>query len=86
MNRTRVNICCISSVAEAERAVSRGVDAFGFVSELPFGIDNVINSDLVFEISSSILPTVGVANYTLTRAVQAVPIDSVFVEETTTHF
>ena len=58
MKRTRVKVCCISSVAEAELAISHGVDALGFVSEMPSGKEMVIDDRVVHEISIRIPPTI----------------------------
>lgn len=35
--RTRVKVCCISSVGEAETAIAAGADALGFVAAMPSG-------------------------------------------------
>ena len=50
--RTRAKICCISSVAEAEAAVSAGADAIGLVSAMPSG-PGVIGEDLIAEIAAA---------------------------------
>jgi len=51
MKRIRVKICCITSVAEAEQAISLGADALGLVSEMPSG-PGVIDDDLAREIAA----------------------------------
>ena len=35
--RTRVKVCCISSLSEAETAVALGADALGLVGDMPSG-------------------------------------------------
>ena len=57
MTRTRVKICCISSVAEARIAVSAGADALGLVGEMPSG-PGIIDDDLAREIASIAPPAV----------------------------
>src|SRR5688500_14922651 len=37
MKRTRVKICCMASIAEAQLAVNHGVDAVGLVGKMPNG-------------------------------------------------
>lgn len=61
--RTRVKICCISSVAEAQLAIEYGADAVGLVSAMPSG-PGVIDDDLIAEIATTIPP--GVASFLLT--------------------
>ena len=56
--RTRVKICCISSVAEAEAAVAAGADAIGLVSAMPSG-PGVIGEDLIGEIAAAAPPALG---------------------------
>ena len=56
--RTRVKICCISSVAEAEAAVVAGADAIGLVSAMPSG-PGVIGEDLIAEIAAAAPPALG---------------------------
>lgn len=56
--RTRIKICCISSVEEANLAVLSGADAIGLVGEMPSG-PGVIDDQLIKEISASIPPAVG---------------------------
>ena len=53
--RTRVKICCISSVAEAETAVAAGADAIGLVSAMPSG-PGVIDVNLIAEIATAAPP------------------------------
>ena len=56
--RTRVKICCISSVAEAGAAVAAGADAIGLVSAMPSG-PGVIGEDLIAEIAAAAPPAIG---------------------------
>ena len=56
--RTRVKICCISSVGEARAAVSAGADAIGLVSAMPSG-PGVIEEDLIAEIAAAAPPAIG---------------------------
>ena len=56
--RTRVKICCISSVAEARAAVTAGADAIGLVSAMPSG-PGVIGEDLIAEIAAAAPPAIG---------------------------
>ena len=56
--RTRVKICCISSVAEAGTAVAAGADAIGLVSAMPSG-PGVIGEGLIAEIAASAPPALG---------------------------
>jgi phosphoribosylanthranilate isomerase len=55
---TRVKICCIASVDEAQLAVSSGASALGLVSEMPSG-PGVIPEPLIAEIASTVPPPVG---------------------------
>ena len=56
--RTRVKICCISSVAEARAAVAAGADAIGLVSAMPSG-PGVIDEDLIAVIAAVVPPAIG---------------------------
>ena len=53
----RVKVCCISSVAEAEAAVSAGASALGLVSSMPSG-PGVIGEELIAEIAARAPPPV----------------------------
>lgn len=57
MQRTRVKVCCISSVAEAELAIAHGADALGLVGEMPSG-PGIIEDELVREIATRTPPAV----------------------------
>ena len=69
--RTRVKICCISSVAEAEAAVAAGADAIGLVSAMPSG-PGVIGEDLIGEIAAAAPPALG--TFLLTSKVEPVAV------------
>lgn len=56
--RTRIKICCISSVGEAQAAVAAGADAIGLVSAMPSG-PGVIAESLIAEIAAAAPPAVG---------------------------
>lgn len=53
----RIKICCISSVAEAQTAISFGASAIGLVAKMPSG-QGVITDDLIFKIAKSVPPPV----------------------------
>jgi len=55
--RTRVKICCISSLEEARLAVRAGADALGLVAAMPSG-PGVIDDSLIREIALSVPPGV----------------------------
>lgn len=46
--RVRIKVCCISSLEEAQKAVSQGVDALGLVSKMPSGPGVISESDIAF--------------------------------------
>ena len=69
--RTRVKICCISSVAEAEAVVAAGADAIGLVSAMPSG-PGVIGEDLIAEIAAATPPALG--TFLLTSRVEPAAI------------
>lgn len=48
--RTRVKICCIASIEEAEIALDAGADAIGLVSKMPSG-PGVISDERIAEVS-----------------------------------
>lgn len=52
---TRVKICCISSLEEAQLALKYGASALGLVGEMPSG-PGVISDDLIFQIARSMPP------------------------------
>lgn len=55
---TRVKICCISSIEEAQLAMQFGASALGLVSEMPSG-PGVISEELIAEIAATIPPAIG---------------------------
>ena len=63
MERTRIKICCMQSVAEAGLAVRYGADAVGLVSAMPSG-PGPIPEALIAEIVPRVPP--GVATFLLT--------------------
>lgn len=60
---TRVKICCISSLQEAQLAIKYGASAIGLVSEMPSG-PGVISEDSIMEIAASVPP--GISTFLLT--------------------
>ena len=50
---TRIKICCIASIEEAELAIKYGADAIGLVSAMPSG-PGVIDFKTITEISNSV--------------------------------
>lgn len=60
---TRIKVCCIGSVEEAQLAIDRGVHALGLVSEMPTS-SGVIPDDLIREIAATVPPPV--ASFLLT--------------------
>ena len=63
---TRIKICCIASVAEAELAIAQGADALGLVSAMPNG-PGVIGEATIASIAEAVPP--GVARFLLTSKV-----------------
>ena len=57
MQKTLVKICCISSVEEAELALSCGASALGMVGQMPSG-PGVISDQQILEITASLPPMV----------------------------
>ncbi|MEW6196738.1 MAG: phosphoribosylanthranilate isomerase [Bacteroidota bacterium] len=60
---TRVKICCISSIGEANLAIKYGASALGLVSNMPSG-PGVITEELITEIAESVPP--GISTFLLT--------------------
>jgi len=54
---TRVKICCIGSVAEAQLAIRCGADALGLVSTMPSG-PGPISEEAIAEIAASVPPPI----------------------------
>lgn len=61
--RTRVKICCISSIDEAKMAIHFGASALGLVANMPSG-PGVITDDEILKITRSIPP--GISTFMLT--------------------
>ncbi len=57
MRRTRVKVCCISSVEEASIAIDAGADALGLVSAMPSG-PGVISMGTIAQIADRVPPAV----------------------------
>jgi len=68
MKRTRLKVCCISSVEEAMTAISAGADALGLVAKMPGG-PGVISDELIYDISRRVPPPV--ATFILTSETEA---------------
>jgi phosphoribosylanthranilate isomerase len=56
--RTRIKICCISSIEEAKSAIESGADAIGLVAKMPSG-PGPIPDDLIKLIAKSVPPLIG---------------------------
>ena len=63
VDKPRVKICCIASVAEAWMAIEHGASAVGLVSRMPSG-PGPIPDELIAEIAATIPP--GVSSFLLT--------------------
>lgn len=50
---TKIKICCIANIEEAELAIKYGADAIGLVSEMPSG-PGVIGYDTITEVAKSV--------------------------------
>ena len=61
--RTRIKICCISSLDEAKLAIKYGVDAIGLVGKMPSG-PGPIKDELIASIAKNIHPPI--ASFLLT--------------------
>ena len=68
MKRTRVKICCISSLEESHLAISYGADALGLVSQMPSG-PGIIDEALIKSIARVAPPPLG--TFLLTSALSA---------------
>ena len=66
--RTRVKICCISSIEEAKTAIELGADAIGLVARMPSG-PGPIPDDLIYKIAREVPPPV--ATFLLTSETSA---------------
>ena len=54
---TKVKICCISSLAEAQMAIDYGANILGLVGPMPSG-PGIITDELIFEIAQSVPPSI----------------------------
>jgi phosphoribosylanthranilate isomerase len=61
--RTRIKICCISSIEEAKLAIAHGADALGLVGKMPSG-PGPIADELIATIAKTIHPPI--ASFLLT--------------------
>ncbi|MBA4407052.1 N-(5'-phosphoribosyl)anthranilate isomerase [bacterium] len=68
---TRVKICCISSLKEAQLAIKCGASAIGLVSEMPSG-PGVISEELIIKITALVPP--GISTFLLTSKQSVVEI------------
>lgn len=68
MRRTRVKICCISSLDEARMAIESGADAIGLVGKMPSG-PGVIEDRSIEVIAASVSPAV--STFLLTSEITA---------------
>ena len=57
MKRTRVKVCCISSIAEAQLAIAHGADALGVLAAMPSS-PRSIDMEVAREIVKTAMPTV----------------------------
>lgn len=57
MARTRLKVCCIADVEEAQTAIRLGADALGLVSAMPSG-PGVIAEELIAEVAAAVPPPV----------------------------
>ena len=63
--RTRVKVCCIASVEEAQCAIARGASAVGLVAKMPSG-PGPISEERIAEIARQVPP--GVSSFLLTAS------------------
>jgi phosphoribosylanthranilate isomerase len=56
--RTRIKICCINSITEANTAIELGADAIGLVAKMPSG-PGPIPDELIRQIAQSVPPLIG---------------------------
>ena len=68
MSTTRIKVCCIASISEAELAVRHGASALGLVSAMPSG-PGPIAEERIAEIAATVPP--GVATFLLTSRTDA---------------
>jgi phosphoribosylanthranilate isomerase len=66
--RTRIKICCIASIEEAQLAIDAGADALGLVARMPSGPGPIADT-LIAEIAAAVPPPV--ATFLLTAETEA---------------
>lgn len=71
LKRTRIKICCMSSVDEIRIAVRAGADALGFVAEMPSGA-GIIGEELASQLIPIVPPPIG--TFLLTCETEAIRI------------
>jgi phosphoribosylanthranilate isomerase len=71
MRRTRIKICCIASVEEAELAIAFGADALGLVGRMPSG-PGPISDQKIAEIAGVIPPPVSSFLLTSERSAESI--------------
>ncbi|HET9088064.1 MAG TPA: hypothetical protein VFN53_11120 [Acidobacteriaceae bacterium] len=69
--RTRIKVCCIASVQEANAAIAAGADALGLVASMPSGPGS-IGDALIAEIAAAVPPPV--STFLLTSETRAAAI------------
>jgi phosphoribosylanthranilate isomerase len=53
MQKPKVKICCISSVAEAQLAIKYGAEAIGLVGQMPSG-PGIISDEMIYDIAKTV--------------------------------
>ena len=71
MGRTRIKICCIKTLAEAELAIEMGASALGLVSAMPSG-PGVISEEVIAEIAVRVPPPIATFLLTSEREPEAI--------------
>jgi phosphoribosylanthranilate isomerase len=71
--RTRVKICCIGSVQEAEMAIAAGADAVGLVAAMPSGAGMIADARIA-EITAAVPPPI--SSFLLTSEISAAAISA----------
>lgn len=66
--RTRIKVCCIASMAEAQLAIAAGADALGLVGAMPSGPGPIADA-LIAEIAARVPP--GISRFLLTSETRA---------------
>lgn len=71
MKKTRVKICCISSMEEAELAIEAGASALGLVGPMPSG-PGIISNEKIAEIANAIVAPIDTFLLTSETTVQGI--------------